>query len=172
MFRKTIILTLFVSALLAATFALAGIGGSARGGDRDRVAVISVKDFNIKKFEGKVVLVGFWRGAKCEPCLKYLEWMSEMQEIYGEDGLITVAVNQDGDQSTGGDLFPVIHSKTQIIIDPTGKMGSAYHIEVIPSTYLYDRNLELIFTFMDFTAESPEPMEQAIQELIKVKYKH
>jgi len=172
MSRNLITVAVFTILMGAGTFVLAGPEGTVRGADRDRVAVIAVQDFNLKAFEGKVVLIGFWRGADCLSCPDYLEWMSEMQDMYGPKGLITVAVDQDGDQSTGGDLLPIIDPRTQVVIDPTGKMGSAYQIEAIPSTYLYDRNQNLVYTFVDFDADSPEPMEIAIKDLLKKKYKH
>jgi hypothetical protein len=64
-----------------------------------------------------------------------------------------------------------IHPKTQVVIDPTGKMGSQYELEGMPSTYLYDRNLNMQAKFVGFVPEETEPVEKEIVKLLKKKYK-
>ena len=176
MFRK-IVMSLLVglivmtgSLTMTGSMALAGPEGTVRGESRDRVAVLSVKDFNLQKYEGKVVLVGFWQ-ARCETCDAYISWLTRMQESHGEEGLIIVAVNQDQDTSSATDLLNKIHPMTQVVIDPTGKMGSQYELEGMPSTYLYDRNLNLQAKFVGFVPEETKPEEDEIVKLLKKKYK-
>ena len=150
--------------------ALAGPEGTVRGESRDRVAVLSVKDFNLQTYEGKVVLVGFWQ-AKCEQCEAYILWLTRMQESHGKEGLVIVAVNQDRDAHAATDLMNKIHQKTQVVIDPTGKMGSRYKLEGMPSSYLYDRNLDMQAKFVGFVPEETDPLEKEIVKLLKKKYK-
>lgn len=176
MFRK-IVMSLLVglivmtgSLTMTGSMALAGPEGTVRGESRDRVAVLSVKDFNLQKYEGKVVLVGFWQ-ARCEQCDAYISWLTRMQESHGEEGLVIVAVNQDQDTSSATDLIKKIHPKTQVVIDPTGKMGSQYELEGMPSTYLYDRNLNMQAKFVGFVPEETKPAEDEIVKLLKKKYK-
>lgn len=169
MFRKFIVPLLTGLIVLAAAAAMAGPEGSVRGGNRDRVAVISAKDFNLKSLEGSVVLVGFWQSA-CEQCESYVQWMAEIQARYLEEGLVIVAVNQDTETSAATDLLNKIHRRTQVVIDPTGRMAAQYELEAMPSTYLYDRNLNMQDKFPGFVPEETEPLEAAIVKLLKKKH--
>lgn len=174
MLKKTMIL--FLAGLIAmigamtGPVALAGPEGTVRGESRDRVAVLSVKDFNLQTLEGKVVLVGFWK-SDCEQCEAYISWLTRMQTSHGDEGLVIVAVNQDKNASAATDLLNKISPKIQVVIDPTGKMGSRYQLEGMPSSYLYDRNLDMQTKFVGFVPEETGPMEEAIEKLIKKKYK-
>jgi len=176
MFKKLMIpllvgLIVMTGALaMTGSWALAGPEGTVRGESRDRVAVLSVKDFNLQAYEGKVVLVGFWQ-ARCEQCEAYISWLTRMQASHGEEGLIIVAVNQDRDTAAAATLMNKIHEKTQVVIDPTGKMGSQYQLEDMPSSYLYDRNLNLQAKFVGFVPEETKPLEDEIVKLLKKKYK-
>ena len=156
---------------MVGSMALAGPEGTVRGESRDRVAILSVKDFNLPKLEGKVVLVGFWQAVQCEQCEAYITWLTEMQAAHGEKGLVVVAVNQDQKTSAATDLFHKIDPKIQIVADPTGKMGSRYQLEAVPSSYLYDRNLDMQAKFVGFVPEETEPVEAEIVKLLKKKYK-
>jgi cytochrome c biogenesis protein CcmG/thiol:disulfide interchange protein DsbE len=173
MFRKITIPLLVALITLTGTLALAGPEGSVRGGDRDRVPVLDVKDFNLEAYEGKVVLVGFWQkqGPQCELCQAYISWLTRMQESHGQEGLVIVAVNQDLDEAAALDLMKLIHPRTQVVLDPTLKMGSRYKLEGMPSSYMYDRNLNMQAKFVGFVPEETEAMEKEIVELLKKKYK-
>ncbi|MCK9995133.1 MAG: TlpA family protein disulfide reductase [Candidatus Krumholzibacteria bacterium] len=173
MFRKIIIPLLVVLITMVGALALAGPEGSVRGGDRDRTPVLSVKDFNLQAYEGKVVLIGFWQrqGPQCEDCEAYISWLTRMQESHGKEGLVIVAVNQDQVETAALDLMKLIHPRIQVVMDPTGKMGSRYELEGIPSSYMYDRNLNMQAKFVGFVPEETEAMEKEIVKLLKKKYK-
>ena len=173
MFRKIMTPLLAVLITMVGALALAGPEGSVRGGDRDRVPALSVKDFNLEAYEGKVVLVGFWQkqGPQCEQCQAYISWLTRMQESHGKEGLVIVAVNQDTEEAAALDLMPMIHPRTQVVIDPTRKMGSRYKLEGMPSSYMYDRNLNMQAKFVGFVPEETEAMEEEIVRLLKIKYK-
>ena len=171
MFRK-IVFTLLVGVTLAfSTMALAGLEESVRGGDRDRVPVMDVRDFNLKKYEGKVVLIAFWQKLECDQCKAYISWLSTMQSQFGKEGLIVVAVNQDLESSAATSMLNQIHSRSQVVLDPTHRMRSSYKLEGMPSTYLYDRNQNMTDKFVGFIPEETEAMEKAIAGLIKKEYK-
>ncbi len=94
-----------------------------------------------------------------------------MQSRYGVDGLVIVAVNQDRDVSAATDLLNKIHARTQVVLDPTGKMGASYQLEGMPSTYLYDRNLNMREKFVGFVPEETDSLETTIVNLLEQEYK-
>lgn len=171
MLRNIAVILLVGLGILAAGVASAQPEESVRGSYRDRAPAIDVRDFNLKSYEGKVVMIAFWQGRECPTCESYISWLSDMQGRYGEEGLIIVAVNQDLESAAASDLANNIHSRSQIVLDPTRKMASSYQIEGVPSTYLHDRNLNLAEKFTGFVKEETEPMEKAVEKLLKKKYK-
>ena len=171
MVRKFITVLLLGCLVATAAITLADPAVSVRGGNRDRVAVITAKDFNLKNLEGKVVLVGFWRGADCVLCSDYITWLTKMQGAFGKEGLIVVAVNEDRDSSAGVALANSIHPRSQIVLDHNGAMGASYELEGIPSTYLHDRNLNMRYKFVEFVPTETDSLETAILDLLKQPYK-
>ena len=165
--------TVFVVICLAAvaTLSLAGPDTGVRGGDRDRVAVISVNDFNLEKLEGRVVLMAFWTGRGCVICPSFIGWLHEMQGRHGDDGLIVVAVNVDRDSGAATDLLNSIHPHSQVVLDPQRRLVLKYEVEGIPSTYLFDRNLNQNKMFAGFVPEDTRDEEKTILKLIEMQYK-
>lgn len=170
MSRKYLIPLLVGVTLLAAAVATAGPGGAVRGGSRDRVAVISAKDFNLKNLEGNVVLVAFWQ-SQCEQCEAYIKWMTDMQARHLDDGLVIVAVNQDRDSAAAADLLNKIHPRSQVVLDPTGRMAAQYELDAMPCSYLHDRNLGLQDKFPGFVPEDTKAVEAALVKLLEQEHK-
>jgi cytochrome c biogenesis protein CcmG/thiol:disulfide interchange protein DsbE len=170
MFRKMMIALLVVTVTLTGSLALAGPEGSVRGGSRERVPVLNAKDFNLASLEGKVVMVAFWQGFNCPTCEAYISWLTEMQGLYLEDGLVVVAVNVDRDSAAAKDLANKIHERSQIVLDPTGRMVGSYELESVPSTYLHDRNLNLVAKFVDFVPGETDSLVTTITELLEKEY--
>lgn len=170
MSRKIFTVLVVICLAAVATLSLAGPSTGVRGGDRDRVAVISVKDFNLEKLEGKVVLMAFWAGRDCVVCPSFISWLHQMQGRYGEDGLVVVAVNVDRESAAASDLLNSIHPRSQVVLDPQRRLVGKYEVEGIPSTYLFDRNLNQAKMFRDFVPKRTQDMEDALQDLIEKKY--
>ena len=171
MFRKMMIALLVVAVTLTGNLVLAGPEESVRGGNRERVPVLNARDFNLENYVGKVVMVAFWQGFNCPPCEAYISWLTEMRGLYLEDGLIVVAVNVDRDSAAATDLANKIHSRSQIVLDPTGRMVASYELESVPSTYLHDRNLNLAAKFVNFVPSETDSLATTITEVLKKPYK-
>lgn len=171
MFRKMMTSLLVGAVLLTGGLALAGPEGTVRGKSRERVPVLNARDFNMDSLVGRVVMVAFWKGANCPPCEAYISWLTETQERYLEDGLIVVAVNVDRDSGAATDLANKIHARSQIVLDPTGRMAASYELEGVPSTYLHDRNLNLAAKFVNFVPTETDSLETTITELLDKPYK-
>ncbi|GAC1619610.1 MAG: hypothetical protein PVS2B2_01450 [Candidatus Acidiferrum sp.] len=52
------------------------------------------KDVTLSGLKGKVVLVNFW-ATWCDPCRIEIPWLIEMQNKYGEKGLVVLGVAMD-----------------------------------------------------------------------------
>ena len=166
MFRK--ILVVLLIALIATT--ASAQQESVRGGARDRAPVIDARDFNLEKYEGKVVVLAFWQALECAACESYVPWLAEMQTRYLEEGLVIVAVNQDLQTAAATDWLPKIHSRSEIVIDATRKLAANYQIKGVPSTLFFDRNLELAGNVNGFVPEESASLEKVIKLLVEQEY--
>ncbi|MBC7289381.1 MAG: TlpA family protein disulfide reductase, partial [Armatimonadetes bacterium] len=100
----------------------------------------------IGDYEGKVVLLDFW-ATYCQPCIKKLPQLQELQQRYGGDKLVVVAVSLDPDVKTA-----VAWAKANDIVLPIAKftddMRKAFfggeETIAIPQARLIGKNGELL----------------------------
>lgn len=170
MFGKSCFFLLLMGAVVFAGGAAAQVTGAVRGGDRERVPVLSAKDFQLKSLEGRVVLVEFWSTGE-ELCRESLPWLTVMQARYGSRGLTVVAVNLDREASQAKEMFGMLDPGIQVVLDPLRAMAARYEVEQIPSSFLYDRKLALRATHSGFDAEDTGAREEEIAELLAEKVK-
>ncbi len=95
------------------------------------------KDKNLSSYAGKVVFLNFW-ATWCGPCRAEIPSMEELYLELRNEGFVIVAVNsqETGEQVAGfveniGMSFPVL-------LDTGGRVGAAYGIRAIPTTYIID----------------------------------
>jgi len=90
-----------------------------------------------------------------------------MHERYKDKGLSIIAVSVDKKRG----LIKQFTQKTEptfiIAHDPTGKVAKAYGLRGMPSTYLIDRNGQLVVTHMGFRTKDKDKLEAAIQSLLE-----
>lgn len=165
--RKTTALLIMIAMLTAAS-AQAQAVGSVRGGARDRAPVMDAKDFNIQKFEGRVVLMAFWRAGE-EESDAMTPWLSHLQETYGHDGLSVVAVNLNSQSGAAADAVGTMNPHIQVVLDPTSRLASRYEIGRVPSGLLYDRAGGPRGSFTGFVVEDADTLATDIEELLKMK---
>jgi thiol-disulfide isomerase/thioredoxin len=98
---------------------------------------LSGQDQNLGSYAGKVIFLNFW-ATWCGPCRAEIPSMEELYLELGNEGFVIIAVNSQeaGEQVAGfveniGMSFPVL-------LDTDGRVGAAYSIRAIPTTYIVD----------------------------------
>jgi peroxiredoxin len=115
-------------------------------------------------FEGKVVLLGFW-ATWCPPCRKEIPGFIELQERYGDAGLVVVGVSLDEGGpaavapfvSKEGINYPVVMGDSTIV----GAFGG---IPSIPTTFVIDRDGRIAERHVGYVSKSR--FEKSIQALL------
>ena len=158
---------LIVSAIASAS-AHAQAVGSVRGGARDRAPVLDAKDFNLQNFEGRVVLLAFWKAGE-EQSDAMVPWLSHLQEDFGQDGLSVVAVNLNNQSAAAAGAVETMHPHVQVVLDPTSRLATRYHLGTIPSGLLFDRAGGSRGSFTGFVGGETDTLEVDIVELLKEK---
>jgi peroxiredoxin len=95
------------------------------------------REISLGSFRGKVVFLNFW-ATWCGPCRAEIPSMQLLYSELEDRGFTIVAVNSQeaADQvrsfvNEAGMSFPVL-------LDSTGRIGAAYSVRAIPTTYVID----------------------------------
>ena len=93
--------------------------------------------------------------------------MDEMHERYKDEGLSIIAVSVDKKRELIEQFIKKMEPGFIIAHDPTGKVAKSYKIRAMPTTYLIDRNGQLVITHMGFRSIDKDKLETTIQSLLE-----
>lgn len=117
--------------------------------------------FDLTDFRGKVVVLDFW-ASWCVPCRRSFPWMNSMQEKYGNEGLVFVGVNMDADPADAKAFLQEYPARFRIIDDPGGELAREYDVIAMPSSYVFDRNGELVARHLGFKVKRQADYESIL----------
>lgn len=123
-------------------------------------------NINLQDFKGRVVYLDFW-ATWCPPCRKSFPWMDEMHSRYKDEGLTIIAVSVDKKRELIEKFIEKTEPTFTIAHDPSGKIAKAYKLRGMPSSYLIDRNGQLVKIHMGFRNKDKATMEAAIKTLLE-----
>ena len=109
------------------------------------------KTYSLADLRGRVVLVNFW-ATWCPPCRKEMPDMEKLYREFEKKGLTVLAVSDEERDTVTGYLqkqnytFPVL-------LDPGRKVNTAFSVEGIPKSFLFDREGKLVAQAMDMRTE-------------------
>ena len=119
----------------------------------------------LSKYKGKVVYLDFW-ASWCDPCKRSFPWMNELQTLYGEDGFRIIAVNLDESRNDADEFLKKMPAKFDVAFDKSGKTAEAYNLKAMPSSFLIDRNGNLVHKSLGYRAEEKKILEKKIKQLV------
>src|SRR5579863_797355 len=76
------------------------------------VASAAAPDLDLNQYHGKVVYLDFW-ASWCKPCRQSFPWMNRMLDMYGDKGLVIIAVNLDEDRKDADRFLKEVPAKFQ-----------------------------------------------------------
>ena len=118
--------------------------------------------FNLKDLRGRVVYVDFW-ATWCPPCRKSFPWMEEMHTRYHNDGLTIVAISVDSKHELAEKFVQDLKPSFISAHDPAKKTAKLYNLKAMPSSYLIDRNGNIISTHLGFRSSKSKIIEAEIK---------
>lgn len=124
------------------------------------------KTITLEEFKGKVVYVDFW-ASWCGPCRKSFPWMNAMHAKYENQGLAVVAINLDSDKALADKFLSLLPAKFHIRFDPEGDAAAAFDLQGMPSSYIFNKQGELVQTHVGFFEEYVDQYEQELVTLLK-----
>lgn len=120
---------------------------------------------DLDAYRGKVVLLDFW-ASWCVPCRRSFPWMNEMQQKYGERGLVVVAVNLDNDSGDAADFLAEYPAGFRIAYDTGRSLARAYGVDAMPNAFVIDRLGRVLAQHRGFREKDLDDYETAIIEAL------
>lgn len=124
------------------------------------------KQVKLSDYRGQIVYIDFW-ASWCQPCRKSFTWMNKMQSLYGKDGFKVIAINLDEDRKKADIFLKQIPANFDVAYDPRGNTAESYNVKAMPSSYLVDKQGNVIHANLGFRGNDEEKLEAKIRELIR-----
>ena len=121
--------------------------------------------FRLTEYQGKVVVLDFW-ASWCVPCRRSFPWMNSMQQKYGGDGLVIVGVNMDSDPADAASFLQSYPAEFEIIYDPDGELARAFDVVAMPTSYIHDRQGNLLARHLGFKVKRQQEYESILVEAL------
>lgn len=120
---------------------------------------------DLDEYRGKVVVVDFW-ASWCVPCRRSFPWLNQMQSRYADDGLVIIGINVDSDQEAANAFLAEYPADFRIVSDPGGALATQFEVMAMPSSYVFDREGELITKHLGFKVRRQDEYEAALKSAL------
>jgi thiol-disulfide isomerase/thioredoxin len=127
-------------------------------------------DFDLREYHGKVVVLDFW-ASWCVPCRRSFPWMNNMQEKYGDEGLVIIGVNLDAVDADAQAFLKETPADFRIINDPQGTLAREHDVIAMPTSYIFDRTGKLVTRHLGFKVRRQEEYEALLVETLNKEIK-
>jgi thiol-disulfide isomerase/thioredoxin len=124
-------------------------------------------DITLNAFKGKVVLLDFW-ASWCAPCRASFPWMNEMQNRYRSQGLVVIAINLDKDRALADHFLSKTPAEFTLAFDPKGEVASRYGLKGMPSSFLIDKQGQIVKSHIGFFHSEEEKRELEIKKVLNL----
>lgn len=121
-------------------------------------------EFAVENHKGKIVYVDFW-ASWCIPCRASFPFMQEMSEKYGES-LVIAAINVDESRADADQFLEEFTVNFDIVYDPKGALAESFDVKGMPTSYLFDRQGNLLGSHLGFRKNDIAKLEEAIANAI------
>ncbi len=122
-------------------------------------------NIKLSDFRGQVVYVDFW-ASWCKPCRKSFPFMNNLQKKYGKQGLKVIAINLDSDKGAAKRFLKKNPAKFTIAYDTENKTPELYGLMVMPTTYLVDRQGNLVDVHKGFKQSQTAKVEKTVMKYL------
>ena len=130
------------------------------------------KMHRLSEYRGRVVFLNFW-ASFCVPCREEMPSMESLVRQYDSQGMVMVAISHDPEQKDMNgfmDTFlPGERSSMNVLWDPEVNTAKRYGTELIPETYIIDREGRIVARFVNAYDWTRPEVKQLIESLLRAE---
>ena len=119
----------------------------------------------LSQYQGKVVYLDFW-ASWCGPCRQSFPWMNQMQTQFADAGFTVLSVNLDAKPELAKKFLDTYPANFPIFYDHKGKVAKALKVKGMPSSYIIDRNGQIVSKHVGFNEQKKLAYQQELEQLI------
>ncbi len=124
------------------------------------------QEINLSDYKGQIVYLDFW-ASWCQPCRKSFTWMNKMQSMYGNEGFKVIAINLDESRAKANKFLQQIPANFDVAFDPQGSTAESYNVKAMPSSYIIDKQGNVVYANLGFRGSDKEKLEEKIRGMIR-----
>lgn len=122
----------------------------------------------LSRLQGRVVYLDFW-ASWCKPCRKSFPFMNELHTRYGNQGLVVIAINLDEEKKNAETFLQKNPADFVIAYDMNGDTPKKFGLTVMPSSWIIDRQGNIIRHDMGFKEADRDAIETTIRQTLASK---
>jgi peroxiredoxin len=120
----------------------------------------------LSQYRGKVVFLNFW-ATWCPPCRAEMPAMERLNEVYGNQDFVMLAVNVEDDVEAVKAFLKENPHSFSVLLDLEANAQSLYGVYRFPETFLIDKNGKIVERFLGARDWSGVDFLKLINALIK-----
>lgn len=120
----------------------------------------------MQQHQGKVIYLDFW-ASWCTPCRQSFPWMNKMNADYLAQGLVILSVNLDSQRELANKFLKATPASFPIVYDDTGVIAKQFNVKAMPSSYLFNRQGNLVTSHQGYNQQIQVKFEQAIKQQLQ-----
>jgi len=130
----------------------------------------SGQQHKLTDYRGKVVFLNFW-ASFCDPCREEMPSMEKLVRQYEPQGMVMIAISHDTKlEHMDGfmtQFLPEQRSAMTTLWDPEIAVAPQYGTELIPETYIIDREGRIVARFVNAYDWTRPEVKQLIEALLR-----
>lgn len=126
---------------------------------------IELLDQQLKNHLGNVVYLDFW-ASWCIPCRKSFPWMNDLKAQYQAQGLTILSINLDHNRALAEEFLIKNPADFAVIYDPKGLIAGKYQLKGMPSSFIFNRQGQIVSAHVGFNQEKKLAYEKEIAALL------
>ena len=132
-----------------------------------KIKTLAGKRITLKDYRGSPLLLNFW-ATWCAPCRKEFPIIKEIENKFGKDGLVVLAINVDDTRTISAvKSFVSAHSLNFTIpLDPNRKLLNNFRGSALPLTVLIDASGNVVRIYTGFLGMWEEEIYRQLSELV------
>ncbi len=109
------------------------------------------KKVTLSSLRGQIVLVNFW-ATWCPPCRKEMPDLDLIYNHFKSHGLVILSIT-DEQMFKVGSFIQQSGFTYPILLDPSRKAATQFHVNAIPESFVFDRNGKLVAQSIDMRTQ-------------------